>query len=63
MTEDTFTYPRPTHYNVFNTEHLSRLIAQAKHVAELAKQVDDYSELVFEATKLELRIKEYEQRR
>lgn len=45
------------------TSPLSRLLDQAKHLANLAKQVDDYSELVFEATKLELRIKEYEQRR
>ena len=42
---------------------LSRLMAQARLLAQLAKQVDDYSELVYEATKLELRIKEYEQRR
>jgi hypothetical protein len=46
-----------------NEQLLSRLMAQAKLLAELAKQVDDYSELVYEATKLELRIKEYEQRR
>ena len=45
------------------TSPLARLLDQAKHLANLAKQVDDYSELVFEATKLELRIKEYEQRR
>ena len=63
MTKDTFTYPKPTHYNVFNKTDLTRLIAQAKYVAELAKQVEDYSELVYEATKLELRIKEYEQKR
>jgi hypothetical protein len=44
-------------------QQIKRLISQAKHLAELAKQVDDYSELVYEATKLELRIKEYEQRR
>lgn len=60
--EDTFTYPTPTHINVFNKEHLTRLIDQAKLLAQLAKQVEDYSELVYEATKLELRIKEYEQR-
>ena len=42
---------------------LSRLMAQAKLLAQLAKQVEDYSELVYEATKLELRIKEYEQGR
>jgi hypothetical protein len=36
---------------------------QARLLAQLAKQVDDYSELVYEAIKLELRIKEYEQRR
>ena len=42
---------------------LSRLVGQAKLLAELAKQVEDYSELVYEATKLELRIKEYEQGR
>ena len=46
-----------------NDVELSRLMAQAKLLAELAKQVDDYSELVYEATKLELRIKEYEQGR
>ena len=46
-----------------NDIELSRLMAQAKLLAELAKQVDDYSELVYEATKLELRIKEYEQGR
>jgi hypothetical protein len=45
------------------TQQLQRLLDQAKHLAELAKQVDDYHELVFEATKLELRIKEYEQKR
>ena len=44
-------------------DQLSRLMAQAKHLAQLAKQVEDYSELVYEATKLELRIKEYEQGR
>jgi hypothetical protein len=44
-------------------DQLSRLMAQAKLLAQLAKQVEDYSELVYEATKLELRIKEYEQRR
>jgi hypothetical protein len=43
--------------------HLSRLMDQAKHLAQLAKQVDDYSELVYEATKLEQRIKEYEESR
>jgi hypothetical protein len=42
---------------------LARLMDQAKLLAQLAKQVDDYSELVYEATKLELRIKEYEQGR
>jgi hypothetical protein len=45
------------------TDQLTRLMNQAKHLAQLAKQVEDYSELVYEATKLELRIKEYEQRR
>jgi hypothetical protein len=45
------------------TDELTRLMNQAKHLAQLAKQVEDYSELVYEATKLELRIKEYEQRR
>ena len=40
-----------------------RLIDQAKHLAHLAKQVDDYSELVYEASKLEQRIKEYEEKR
>jgi hypothetical protein len=44
-------------------QQLARLMAQAKLLAQLAKQVEDYSELVYEATKLELRIKEYEQRR
>ena len=44
------------------TDQLTRLMNQAKHLAQLAKQVEDYSELVYEATKLELRIKEYEQR-
>lgn len=43
--------------------HLQRLLNQAKHLASLAKQVDDYSELVYEATKLELRIKMYEENR
>ena len=43
------------------TSPLSRLLDQAKHLAQLAKQVEDYSELVYEATKLEQRIKEYEQ--
>lgn len=42
---------------------LARLLDQAKHLAYLAKQVEDYSELVYEATKLEQRIKEYEQNR
>jgi hypothetical protein len=42
---------------------LARLLDQAKHLAQLAKQVEDYSELVYEATKLEQRIKEYEQNR
>ena len=46
-----------------NPFDLTRLLYQAKLLAELAKQVDDYSELVYEATKLELRIKEYEQSR
>jgi hypothetical protein len=45
------------------TDHLARLMDQAKHLAQLAKQVEDYSELVYEATKLEQRIKEYEQNR
>ena len=45
------------------TDQLTRLMNQAKLLAQLAKQVEDYSELVYEATKLELRIKEYEQRR
>ena len=44
-------------------DSLSRLMDQAKLLAQLAKQVEDYSELVYEATKLELRIKEYEQGR
>jgi hypothetical protein len=44
-------------------DHLARLMDQAKHLAQLAKQVEDYSELVYEATKLEQRIKEYEQNR
>ena len=44
-------------------DQLSRLMDQAKLLAQLAKQVEDYSELVYEATKLELRIKEYEQGR
>ena len=48
---------------ISNDQQLARLMAQAKLLAQLAKQVDDYSELVYEATKLELRIKEYEQRR
>ena len=42
---------------------LERLIFQAKHLAYLAKQVEDYSELVYEATKLEQRIKIYEENR
>ena len=46
-----------------NTDPLARLVDQAKHLAEVAKQVDDYSELVYEAVKLEQRIKEYEQSR
>jgi hypothetical protein len=46
-----------------NDIELARLMDQAKLLAQLAKQVEDYSELVYEATKLELRIKEYEQRR
>jgi hypothetical protein len=45
------------------TNHLARVMDQAKHLAQLAKQVEDYSELVYEATKLEKRIKEYEQSR
>lgn len=44
-------------------ENLQRLLNQAKHLAQLAKQVEDYSELVYEATKLEQRIKIYEQNR
>lgn len=64
MNEETFTYPKPTYANVFrNTNDLSRLIDQAKYLASLAKQVDDYSELVYEAEKLEQRIKIYEQSR
>jgi shikimate kinase len=45
------------------TNHLARVMDQARHLAQLAKQVEDYSELVYEATKLEQRIKEYEQNR
>jgi hypothetical protein len=48
---------------ISNDIELARLMDQARLLAQLAKQVDDYSELVYEATKLELRIKEYEQRR
>ena len=44
-------------------DHLPRLLDQARHLAQLAKQVEDYSELVYEAVKLEQRIKEYEQSR
>jgi hypothetical protein len=62
--EDTFTYPTPTYKNAFKErEYIARLMDQARHLAQLAKQVEDYSELVYEATKLEQRIKEYEQSR
>jgi hypothetical protein len=49
--------------DIDSTDPLSRLMDQAKQLAQLAKQVDDYSELVYEAVKLEQRIKEYEQSR
>ena len=46
-----------------SSNQLQRLIDQAKYLAQLAKQVEDYSELVYEANKLEQRIKIYEQNR